>query len=106
MHRRVVRLSRPEAVPAFFALDDGHWMVRVQFELEMSEFLNSMSPSSIFLLDEMLHEMKQLDVGQNLSGARSFASVKRVLIRRLLELSIFVQMPVRIEFPRVLESVR
>jgi len=46
--------------------------------------------------------MKQLNVGQNLSRARSFSSVERLLVLRFIELAIFVQMSFWFEFPGIL----
>ena len=53
----------------------------------------------------MLHEMEELNIGQNLSRARSLSSVEWLLILRFLEVAVVVQVSFWLKFPRILNLV-
>ena len=46
--------------------------------------------------------MEKLNVSENLSRTRTLSSVERLLVLRLYELAILVQMSFWFEFPRIL----
>jgi len=106
VHWRIMRLPRPKIKPTFFRFQNWHWMIFVKFELEMPEKVLNFYffAKKNCILDQMLHKMEELNIGQNLSRARSLSSVEWLLVLRFLEVAIFVQMSFRLKFPRILKN--